>query len=251
MRKGRGNQRGSGGGGRVWRHAESRPQRPQGGQGAGRAGVGAWERRGRPRGPTGRSLEEEPAAEGALQTDRPDSAVTHKVESTTNSTGGCSVSYFMDGYCGLQGTTPPPPPHPPPSGPRATGEPRGRAPRAPPAPPERPPLPPWPAPETRPGLLGCPEGGRWTSEPNAAGEAAKPSAQGRMPDVQKAGKGRRRHGGGSGARDPTLIKWTPLLSLIRDSLAGYSGGMGLAGTWMLRMVGGKSLSPGRKWFGSA
>lgn len=25
-----------------------------------------------------------------------DSAVTHKVESTTNSTGGCSVSYFMD-----------------------------------------------------------------------------------------------------------------------------------------------------------
>lgn len=31
------------------------------------------------------------------QTDRQtDSAVTHKVESTTNSTGGCSVSYFMD-----------------------------------------------------------------------------------------------------------------------------------------------------------
>lgn len=32
-----------------------------------------------------------------LRTDRQtDSAVTHKVESTTNSTGGCSVSYFMD-----------------------------------------------------------------------------------------------------------------------------------------------------------
>lgn len=44
-----------------------------------------------------------------------DSAVTHKVESTTNSTGGCSVSYFMDECTVGFGDHATPRPLPPPS----------------------------------------------------------------------------------------------------------------------------------------
>lgn len=109
-------------------------------------------------------------------------------------------------------TTPPPPPHPPPSGPRATGEPRGRPPHAARAP-ERPALPAVARAETRPGLLGCPKGRQvdvWTQCSRRGG----PAVGGRMPDEQEAGKGRRRHGGGSGARDPTLIKSGLLFSLV-------------------------------------
>lgn len=85
-------------GGKDWRHAESPPTRPSAGP------LGTMGQRGRvlgsPRegwgGSQSRSQEEEQAASRILTDGQTDSAVTHKVESTTNSTGGCSVSYFMD-----------------------------------------------------------------------------------------------------------------------------------------------------------
>lgn len=61
-----------------------------------------------------------------------DSAVTHKVESTTNSTGGCSVSYFMDECTvGFGDHAAAAACHrlPPGSGPRVTGEPLRHPPR--------------------------------------------------------------------------------------------------------------------------
>lgn len=66
-----------------------------------------------------------------------------------------------------------------------------------------------------------------------------PGVGGRMPDEQEAGKGGRRHGGGSGAREPDANKeWTPSL-LSETLLLGAVERMGLAGTWMRRKAGGK------------
>lgn len=210
VRKEEGNKEEVGGGGRVWRHAESPPHRAPGEQGAGRrAGGRGLGRRGRPRGPTG----PEPGGRaGGLKKPadgQTDGAVTHKVESTTNSTGGVVFPYFMDECTVGFRNTPPPPPHPPPSGPRATGEPRRHAARAP----ERPALPAVARTETRPGLLGCPEGPAggyvWTQ---CSRRAARPSADGcRMSKRRERGETPWRR---ERCRNPTLIKSGLLFSLV-------------------------------------
>lgn len=76
-----------------------------------------------------------------------------------------------------------------------------------------------------------------------------PAVGGRMPDEKEAGKwGRRRHGGGSGARDPDNNKdWTPLCCLRLCCWVRW-------GEWAhgcAERPEGKSLSPERNGFGSA
>ncbi|XP_017919528.1 PREDICTED: uncharacterized protein LOC108638221 [Capra hircus] len=198
-----------------------RPQGP-GGQGAGPEGRGSGPgAQGEARGavgpePGGRAGGLKSSADGQT-----DSAVTHKVESTTNSTGGCSVSYFMDectvGF-GDHAAAAAAAAASPPSGPRATGEPRGRPPRAARTP-ERPPLPAVARAETRPGLLGCPEGRQvdvWTQCSRRGGPAAaRPSADGcRMSKRRERGGDAVEAGAVPGT--PTLIK-SGLLSCLRLS----------------------------------
>lgn len=149
-----------------------RPQGPAGrvpGQRAGSRGLGAqgegWGAVGLE--PGGRAGGLKSTADGQT-----DSAVTHKVESTTNSTGGCSVSYFMDectvGFGDHAAAA------------RRRRIPRHRdrvgqvspagAPRTTPGPLYGRPCPPWPARKRGLGSSAAPRAGRWTSGPDAAGE---------------------------------------------------------------------------------
>ncbi|XP_049558302.1 uncharacterized protein LOC125962135 [Orcinus orca] len=169
-----------------------RPRGPGRALGATGRAPGSRGAAGRAGGPRSRSQEEERAARRVPADGQTDSAATHKVESTTNSAGGCSVSYFMDectvGFRDRAAAAR----HrlPPRSGPRVTGEPLSRPPH-PAQTPGRSPLPPvacpsWvqPTREMPRQLLGCPEGwqgGRLDLLQLGRGPSAGPATRGQMP----------------------------------------------------------------------